>query len=435
MRRQVLVLELNELNFDAVDAYHSSGRLSYFRKLIDRHGLIRTGSEQRYELLEPWIQWVTAHTGMPYEQHRVFHLGDMAHADFEQVWERLERQGVRVGAVSPMNARCRVSAPSFFVPDPWTQTDVVGPEPLRRLHGAIREMVNENATSGASKSAVARVLEGALRYSAVRNWPRYCDLALRGARRPWTRAMFLDLLLADVFVSQVRRARPDFATLFLNAAAHIQHHYLFNSPAYREAGRNPAWYVPPDVDPVLEVYELHERIVRQVVRTFPTARVMLATGLHQEPHGGATFYWRLRDHADFLRAIGAEFTEVAPRMSRDFEVSCADAAQALATARRLRSCAAEDGTPIFEVTERGTRLFVMLTYPHEVTADAIVSHEAGRLERFGSHVAFVAIKNGRHNGTGYLLDTGVRAAEAPTSMPLSDLFGRMISAVGIGAAS
>jgi len=48
---------------------------------------------------------------------------------------------------------------------------------------------------------------------------------------------------------------------------------------------------------------------------------MMATGLHQDPVDEPVFYWRLRDHARFLRAIGCEFESVEPRMSRDFLVT------------------------------------------------------------------------------------------------------------------
>jgi hypothetical protein len=43
-------------------------------------------------------------------------------------------------------------------------------------------------------------------------------------------------------------------------------------------------------------------------------------------------------------------------------------------------------------------------------------------------VIFVAIKNGHHNGTGYFLDTGTRAAPAAEPIPLTELWQRMLSA-------
>src|SRR4051794_16443678 len=107
MPNQLLLLEFNEINFDSVAFYCAHGRLPNFRRLIDEHGWHTTTSEQAYEHIEPWIQWVTAHTGLSLAEHGVFRLGDIARTEIPQIWERLEERGLKVGAVSPMNAKHR----------------------------------------------------------------------------------------------------------------------------------------------------------------------------------------------------------------------------------------------------------------------------------------------------------------------------------------
>ena len=66
--------------------------------------------------------------------------------------------------------------------------------------------------------------------------------------------------------------------------------------------------------------------------------------------------------------------------------------------------ASKDDIKIFEVDNRGTSLFVELVYPNDIECnDSIYSKEIGlTLEKFKSYVAFVAIKNGEHNGIGYV---------------------------------
>ena len=56
------------------------------------------------------------------------------------------------------------------------------------------------------------------------------------------------------------------------------------------------------------------------------------------------------------------------------------------------------------VDNRGTSLFVELVYPNDIEEnDSIYSKESNlKLEKFKSYLAFVAIKNGEHNGIGYL---------------------------------
>ena len=87
----MILLALNELNIDFIESYIEVGELPNFKKLLSA-GTIKTSSEHQYELLEPWIQWVTVHTGLSYADHKVYRLGDIVNRkDLKQIFEdRLE---------------------------------------------------------------------------------------------------------------------------------------------------------------------------------------------------------------------------------------------------------------------------------------------------------------------------------------------------------
>ena len=436
MQTQLLLLELNEVNFEFVEAYTRRGELPNFAALLQRHGFTRTASETSYERLEPWIQWVTAHTGRSFAEHGVFRLGDIVATDIPQIWELLEARGLKVGAISPMNAKHRLRDPAFFVPDPWTRTQISAPRTLRNLYGALAQAVNENASSRLTPSSALALLAGVARYARTANYARYAQLALGAAMKPWLRASFLDLLLADVFIHEVRRTRPQFASLFVNAAAHIQHHYMFNAAPYDGPHRNPEWYVPRHLDPVLGIYELYDHIFASVRRAFPDSRIMVATGLHQDPYPEMKYYWRLKNHDAFLRRIGVPFASVAPLMSRDFAITCTDEAQARAAAQRLGEARAGDGAPLFEIDNRGTDLFAMLVYPGPIEQGFSFSVGNAQYQNLRDDVAFVALKNGEHNGIGYFLDTGAAKGSVPAEFPLTDMPQRIMQALGVdGSAS
>jgi hypothetical protein len=235
--------------------------------------------------------------------------------------------------------------------------------------------------------------------------------------------------LADVFIREVRKARPHFASLFLNGAAHIQHHYFFCARVYDGGQRNPRWYVDPRVDPVLDIYKQYDQIVREVMDCLPDARLMIATGLHQEPHETLTFYWRLKDHSVFLRKVGVEFKEVRPLMSRDFIVECSDEQSASHAQARLSDIKSQDGMPIFEIDNRGRTLFVALTYPREITAGFEYFVAGERHTDLDREVAFVALKNGEHDGVGYFIDTG--AQKRIERFPLSEIPSRIGAALNV----
>jgi hypothetical protein len=435
MARPLILLELNEINFEYVQRYAQRGELPHLANLIQRHGYAETTSETRYEELEPWIQWVTAHTGLPLQDHRVFRLGDVVNTDIEQIWELLERQGLSVGAISPMNAKNRTRHPAFFVPDPWTATRVSGSATLRWLHSALAQIVADNAQRRITLASYASVALALAAHLRVSTFASIAGLALHARSRPWNAALLLDRLLADVFILQWRRHRPDFASLFLNAGAHIQHHYFYSSAVYDGEHSNPQWYVPRGADPVLDVLRIYDRIVADCLTLAPSCRLMIATGLHQEPFATPIYYYRLKNHADFLTRLGVRFASVAPRMSRDFLVVCDDATQAGEAARLLGEISAPDGEPLFAIDNRGTDLFVELVYPHRIEPGFVIRRVATPLFDAADDVAFVALKNGGHDGIGYFIDTGTQQFAPQTRFPLSALFTRVLEAMDARSAS
>lgn len=427
---RLLLIEINEINFDYIKKYIAKGKLPNFAKLIDRHGVVETTSENDYEHLEPWIQWVTAHTGLTFAEHNIFRLGDITKQEVSQIWEFLENKGLSVGAISPMNAVNRLKNACFFVPDPWTDTSPTGSTLLRKLSESVSQAVNDNAKSTISAQSIMWLIAGGVRYARIVNYKAYLSLVIATLKKnSWAKAQFLDLLLSDMLVCETRSTKPQFASLFLNAGAHIQHHYLFNSSVYDGDQHNPEWLLKPSQDPVLDIYEQYDQTLAQIMAAFPHTRLMIATGLHQDAFKEEKYYWRLKDHGLFLKTLGINHESVEPLMSRDFIVKFKSEDDAEKAQKVLELATIEDGVETFYVDNRGRELFVMLTYPKNITDNTRLNINGTVKENFEDDVVFVAIKNGEHNGIGYFMDTGVvqekvenfNLAELPVKV--SDVFG------------
>lgn len=433
VRSKLFQLELNEISFNFVRRYGTQGKLPNLNRLIDRHGLIETTSEERYDELEPWIQWVTAHTGLSLEQHGVFRLGDILQCDLHQIWEWLEEHGISVAAISPMNASNRTRDAAFFVPDPWTNTVVTGSPLLKRVAFAASQAVNENAGSRLDPKSVAALGQAVLRYCGpgqYKHLASYLARAVRGGK--WARALVLDELLTAITISETRAKRPDYVSLFLNGGAHLQHHYMFNSAVYDGPNRNPDWLVAQDDDPILGAYRQYDRLIGQIEKALPDYRLIIATGLHQKPYPEECYYWRLADHAKFLAEIGCEDFAVHPRMSRDFLIEARSPANVAAIQHRLESAVGDDGVRLFTVDNRGDSLFVMLTYPKDIGIGFGFSVGNRHFANLRQQVNFVALKNGEHDGIGYLIDTAETAGRiARPRIALKELPSRVAAHFGL----
>lgn len=418
--KNTILLGLNELNFKYVEHYFQEGHLKNFRRLFKEYKYSETKSEKEYKLLEPWIQWTTIATGKTYDEHQVFRLGDIVERkDLEQIFEQIEDNGFRVGAVSPFNVENRLRRPSFFAPDPWTDTKASGSKTFIELSNAVSQAVNDNAQGKLTVQSMKALIKGLVKYTSVSDYSFYLKKLSKIKTQVGVKALILDKLLADTFLYEWKKEKPDFANLFLNTGAHFQHHYMFNSRAYEGEFKNPERYCPENQDPLFESLKVYDQILGRLMEL--PVRLIIATGLHQKPHKHLTYYWRIKEHRDFLSIIGLEnYQKVTPRMSRDFLVEFDSEEKASNAQEKLASYKAEiDGTAIFTIDNRGKSLFVELIYPNDID-DNFVIQGIRRVENFKKFIAFVAIKNGEHDGIGYVLDTDNRIPKE--QFPLKDLY-------------
>jgi hypothetical protein len=402
--RPLILLELNEINFSIVKEYISKNPTAFpaLQKLM-RCKMVYTEAESNYQEIEPWIQWVSVHSGLSYDEHRIFRLGDIAGSGVPQIFDALEHQGLSVGCISPMNAENRLKKAAYFLPDPWTSTSTDGSWWSRVLHRAISQAVNDNAKEKITLRSLIALALGVARFARPKNYVKYLKL-LKGVKtEPWGKALFLDLLLHDLHISLLHSRKPKFSCLFLNAGAHIQHHYFLSSQPIKERTsiRNPDWYIGADKDPVRDMLVIYDNIIEEYFK-FDDIEFIIATGLSQEPYDRLKFYYRLRDHKNFLERVGIDCVAVYPRMTRDFLIEFSDVTSMRKGVERLRSLRVEqDGILIFQdIEERGKSAFVTLSYPHEITSKTTVVADNVRFQ-LSSEVVFVALKNGMHSSEGY----------------------------------
>lgn len=407
-KKRLVLLELNEVNFDIVERYLSSdpNRFPGLASLL-KCARIRTTSENEYQQLEPWIQWPSVHTAKKFAEHGIFRLGDVVGNRAVQIFEQLEKVGCKVGVISAMNAENRLNNPAYFIPDPWTQTPTDGSWWSRALAEAVSQSVNDNAQSRISGKSALQLALALLRFARPRHYRLYFRLIFGSLRDSWLKPLVLDLLLHDVHWALFNKERPDFSVLFLNAGAHIQHHYFFNAGPLRDElqNKNPDWYVSPNKDPIADVLGLYDQIVSEYC-SHPDVELILATGLTQKPYDRLKFYYRLDAHAEFLTRLGVDFLAVHPRMTRDFLVEFGSEADALQGQAILSEILVQnDGAPLFgDIDNRGKSLFVTLTYPREIN-EATMFVARGDVQPLLPHVSFVAIKNGMHDPEGFAFFT------------------------------
>tara|TARA_B100001057_G_C22843809_1_gene948169 strand:- start:845 stop:2125 length:1281 start_codon:yes stop_codon:yes gene_type:complete len=404
--KPLILVELNEVSFKFIQKYIDLGELPNFKKLLKKHKVLKTHSEKEYRLLEPWIQWVTVHTGFNFDDHKIFRLGDGQNQK-ENIWNKLYERNINSLLVSPMNSVNPNLQNSIYVPDPWNNSGVNGGIFLKFLHKSISSIVNSNAKNKFKLFDLFLFLISFLRFAKFKNYFIYSKILFKFPSKKWNKAILLDLLLADVFIGSLNK-KYGFSSIFLNASAHIQHHYFHSSKVYKGDKKNPDWYCSKGKDPLLDVYRAYDSIVENLYKFKEKYRIIYVTGLSQEPTLNPTYYWRLKNHRKFLKQLKINFLEIEPRMSRDFLVTFNNNEDAIAAEQEFIKLTI-DGKKVFEIDNRGLTLFVTLTYSKPIKNKTPLYLENNIfIKNFFKYISLVALKNGEHNETGYFIDTDLK---------------------------
>lgn len=317
----MISIELNEINEDWVNYYVKKGKLKNFKKAFNNYTSYSTSSEKKYSELEPWIQWPSFYTGLPYNDHKCFHIGDFYKEKHESIYTSLQNRGLSVLAVSPMNCYFKEDNDSMLLPDPWEEFEPKERGFVSLFYNSVKLFVNTNAGGNVTAKDYFNIFLGFLAYARPLNYFKYLSFLFKSISYKWYKALFLDLLLTDLFIKKYKKGNYNYSSLFLNAGAHIQHHHLYDSACYKGKNINPPIYSKAsytNVDPLFEIYDLYDQIISDLISL--DEKFMITTGLQQIGNMNPYCQYRLIDFNKVLGLFNVEYSEVIPRMSRDFTI-------------------------------------------------------------------------------------------------------------------
>ena len=444
--KRVLQLELNEISRPLIQSMIDGGELPTFKALTKNWHLYRTTSEAEYTNIEPWIQWVTAHTGKSFDAHGVFRLGDGTKLSHPQIWEILSKNNLESLILASMNTHRGATKGGVFFPDPWSKAEDVHPESLRGLFNFVSRRVQGHATSTLSFSDIVDGLRSIAGLTASpMTLARIARQVVRQKLRPdqaWRMAGFFDLLLADILNNLLKDPRYSFCTLFVNSIAHYQHHFWRNHAPHGFSDQVKAPDCAPTDDPIRWGYRNFDRMLAKILKSvnLDETLVLIASGLTQIPFQdhdgeGGWNYYRLRKHDAFARRVlGLPRDQVFPMMSRDWQIGPFDEP----TIQRLESVLdhVRVGDERVFATSRAADgfLFMETAITRHVDSQEQVLSEGLAVGTFHEFFERVAVKSGHHSGVGYLWTSGsVPELDGLHTIPLAFLPDIALSALGLEA--
>jgi hypothetical protein len=400
----MLLIELNEFNGDLLRSVAQAHRLKHLEEVLGwNHARTWTSDEYETGFLEPWVQWVSVHTGVPSSQHGVKNLGDVPNLAEDQIWERWSRRGLSSVVWGVMNGdRRNAENCKIFIPDPWTFSESAYPDRFQGLIALPRYL----AKNYLDFSKLTALRKGSSLVTTLLRSMKVADFidGLRIFRRGIVRfgpanvvfIAFFEYLSAMAFIRAVEQNRPDAAIVFINLLAHVQHHYWKT----RDGSACPQIEFAATV-----VDEILGKVLSRCKGLVGGGAVTVMNALSQNCtiDEAPWILYRPNNHAGLISFLGIKAARVEPLMTYDAHVFFRTADDA------------RDGAEILEAAQIGNqRLFVVEADKHDplklfyrvemhdpVAADATFSCRE-KVARFADHFTAIVQRTGKHSQTGDL---------------------------------
>ncbi len=414
--RSVILLEFNELTPTLIEQFSREGHLPNFKRFYDESLVYTTDAEESGTNLNPWVQWVTVHTGLSLADHGVHKLGEGHLLKKKRIWDYASDAGQRVWICGSMNVGYQDNLNGFVLPDPWSAGTEPYPASLSPYYAFVRQNVqehtNEDQTAGLTQNLrfLRFMLGHGLSLGTGVTIARQIAGERMGTRGHWKRVAILDRLQWDVFRWYFRKHRPQFSTFFLNSTAHLQHKHWRNMQpepfTIRPTDEEQAEYA----DAVLYGYREMDKILGNALDLAGAdTTLILCTALSQQActvydEGGGKSFYRPKDFGKLLALAGVtgEGT-VSPVMSEEFHVQFSNEDDAKDAQSRLLALKIGE-EEVMAAVRKGADVLCGCQVHRQVPAGTIVRSEMSGNEASFEEIFYAAggIKSGMHHPHGVL---------------------------------
>lgn len=122
-----LFLEINEVSNEFLLS-NNIKKFKFLNEILKSNSIfgkkIQTISEGKTEGLDldPWIEWVTIHSGKKAVDHKISAIGTARNINFQMIWEKWEKEKITYSLCGVFNGFLRRSSfCNLFIPDPWSR--------------------------------------------------------------------------------------------------------------------------------------------------------------------------------------------------------------------------------------------------------------------------------------------------------------------------
>ncbi len=403
--KSCILIELNEFNYDLMKTIADEESFESIKKLLSLKTIAtKTDDSYESERLEPWVQWISVHTGQTSLQHSVRHLGDVPDLQVPQLWETLSKNGISSGIWGVLNGnRGQAENCQFFLPDPWTFSEQAHPRNLNPLLEFPRYIATNRSNFSPLKFARLLFAFGGklvFNFSALKDlvWilPRFLKMVAKYPKAEFVGYCPFEYFSGMLFLKFYKREKPAFGAVFLNMIAHLQHYYWDFS-------------IPGNRDKLVYGFKFVDKLLEHFFNEIsPGTQIYVANALSQANtnHEKPWVSYRPVKFETVLDLLQVPYKEVNALMSYDATASF-ESEEKCRQAKKILDETTILGQPLF-YTELNlhtpTRLFFRTGFYDEVFAPTEFKSQ-GKSFSFQDNFIALAVRTAKHVPRGTLLTT------------------------------
>lgn len=389
-------IELNE--FDPIFLREQSELLGLenIKKFLNfQHSQTKTDDKIEHQGLDPWVQWVNVHSGLPSSKHRVKRLGDTESQKEPQIWEAVAATGRRWAVWGVMNAPMgNKNGGEVFMPDPWSFDEAAYPDNLNHLLSLPRYMAR-NYLDTNKVEFTKKFMDFVRYYAPPGHWLTLLKFSNEVIKASLTVGIslhslttLLDYLGTLEFLRYRKKKSPELSIIFLNHIAHLQHQF---------------WTAGKDLHPEMKFgLQINNLIMGSLLDScMENEAIIILNGLKQKNVAGKGFhvYRQINPEKTLIKLLSNKNMSVEQCMTNDAHLKFKTQKEADLAFRKLENIHLSDNTALFFIDRIGPKhIFVQLSIEHYIDGNVFIISGNEKYnfydlfdlicERTGAHVPF-----------------------------------------------
>ena len=262
-KKNLVIFEINECDYDFI--LKGSKKFNYpliynfFRN--KKKKITFTKDKVEGFNLDPWVQWVSIHTGLKSSQHKVFRMGQKLNSKFDQIWDRLKNKKIRFTLWGLFNSNIRTKNNiDLFYPDPWSFTQSAYPLKFDNFLKLPRYYALNYPNIIILKFILyfllffKNLLFSKSIFYFLKNINNFLYIFFKSKFKSYNFYFFLDLISLEIVLNHLQKKKSDFSIISLNSFAHYQHNYWDESKNHKFY----FWYLNEMIKKITKIDDMYK---------------------------------------------------------------------------------------------------------------------------------------------------------------------------------